>query len=59
MTALKRSRTNPALAICEILRYPLPKTIALGGVDTGSINPAEAAIVALIAYLAVTPVFGL
>jgi len=37
----------PVLILSEILRYPDPKTTALGGVATGSINAQDAATVAL------------
>ncbi len=36
---------NPAFTISGILRYPEPKTTALGGVATGNINAQEAATV--------------
>ena len=36
---------NPVLIISEILKYPDPKTTALGGVATGSINAHDAATV--------------
>ena len=38
--------TTPTLAILGMVRYPLPKTMALGGVATGSIKAQEADIVA-------------
>lgn len=37
----------PAFIISGMLRYPDPKTIALGGVATGNINAQLAASVAL------------
>ena len=37
---------TPTLTIVDILRYPEPKTTALGGVATGNINAQDAARVA-------------
>ena len=36
-------RTRPALTICATVKCPLAKTIALGGVDIGSIKAQLAA----------------
>ena len=41
-----RLRANPARDIAGIVTHPLPKTIALGGVATGSINANDAESVA-------------
>ena len=38
--------TTPTFTIEDILRYPEPKTTALGGVATGNINAHDAARVA-------------
>ena len=38
-----RFRTNPPRAICPIVTAPVPKTMALGGVPTGSMNAQVAA----------------
>ena len=40
-----RFKTNPTRAIEEIVTFPDEKTIALGGVETGSIKAQEAASV--------------
>jgi hypothetical protein len=44
-----RLSINPVLTICNIVISPVPNTIALGGVATGSMNAQLAAIVAGIA----------
>ena len=45
-TAPVRLRANPARDIAGMVTHPLPNTIALGGVATGSINANDAESVA-------------
>ena len=46
ITTPAKSSMMPARAICGMVTHPLPNTMALGGVETGSIKAQEVEIVA-------------